>query len=99
MLISRRAAFVRNLAVAVVNGAISLAILLIAPLGLASVVTNTFLIAVASFFTAQMADRVVLFLQGDRVEVEQLRRSSYAQPPQMVEQTHPTDLLDPKDRS
>lgn len=42
MYISTRAAVVRNLATAITNGAITLTLLLIAPLGLAAVIGNTF---------------------------------------------------------
>jgi len=61
-----RPAFVRNVLVAGTNGAITLIILLIAPLGLAAVIMNTALVTVASFFMGQTADRVVGFLQNDR---------------------------------
>lgn len=64
MFLSPRVAFVRNLAVALFNGAIALVILLIAPMGLAGVITNTVMIAIASFFNATACDRVVLFLQS-----------------------------------
>lgn len=59
MYLSTRAAVVRNLATAVVNGAITLVLLLIAPLGLAAVIGNTFLITIASFFVGTFADLVV----------------------------------------
>jgi len=64
MFLSPRIALVRNLAVALFNGAIALVILLIAPMGLAGVITNTVMIAIASFFNATACDRVVLFLQS-----------------------------------
>lgn len=66
MYISPRFAQVRNLAVAIVNGTITLVILLIAPLGLAAVIINTALVTLSSYITAITADRVVLFLQSDR---------------------------------
>ena len=62
MFISFRAAKVRNLSVASVNGSVTLIILLIAPLGLAAVIINTLLVAVASYGVGQMADRVILWL-------------------------------------
>ncbi|WP_416672137.1 CRISPR-associated protein Csx18 [Egbenema bharatensis] len=69
-----RVAQVRNAAVALVNGAITLVILLIAPLGLAAVMMNTLLVMVATYFTGMAADRVVGFLQPARSRrVEQLR--------------------------
>jgi Tfp pilus assembly protein PilV len=58
---------VRNIVVAVTNGTITLVILLIAPLGLAAVIANTVMVAFATFFVAQTADRVILFLQRDRL--------------------------------
>jgi hypothetical protein len=76
MYLSRQAAQVRNLAVASVNGVITLAILLIAPLGLAAVIVNTLLVTVATYMTATTADRVVQFLQGDTKRVEILSQSS-----------------------
>ncbi|CAD5988650.1 hypothetical protein PCC9214_05431 (plasmid) [Planktothrix tepida] len=66
MYISNRAIVVRNFAIAIVNGAITLIILLIAPLGLMAVISNTFLVTVASFFTATIADGVIRFLQASR---------------------------------
>jgi hypothetical protein len=62
MYLNRRAALVRNGAVAGINGTVTLIILLIAPLGLAAVIINTILVTIASFVTATAADRVVLFL-------------------------------------
>lgn len=64
MFLSPRVALVRNVAVAVFNGAIALIILLIAPMGLAGVITNTTMITVASFLNATACDRIVLFLQA-----------------------------------
>ncbi len=90
MYFSPRAAQVRNLSVATVNGAITLIILLIAPMGLAAVVINTLLVTVASYMTAIAADRIVVFLQGDRAQQAELqgrsRRSS------MQRSVDPTDV-------
>jgi len=63
MYITPRAALVRNLAVAVLNGSITLIILLIAPLGLASVIANTLLVTVASYVNATAGDRIIRYLQ------------------------------------
>jgi hypothetical protein len=63
MYLSARAAIVRNAAVALVNGVITLIILLIAPLGLATVIVNTLLVTIASFGSAMAADRTVVYLQ------------------------------------
>jgi len=67
MILTKRAALVRNIVVAVTNGTITLVILLIAPLGLAAVIANTVMVAFATFFVAQTTDRVILFLQRDRL--------------------------------
>ena len=63
MHLSTRAAVVRNLSTAIVNGAITLTLLLIAPLGLAAVIGNTFLVTTASFFVGTFADMVVDWLR------------------------------------
>lgn len=62
MKFSSKALLVRNTACAVVNGAITLILLLIAPLGLAAVVTNTFLVTLSTFFVCTVADKVVVWL-------------------------------------
>jgi hypothetical protein len=75
MYISARIALVRNLAVAFLNGTIALIILLIAPLGLAAVITTTVLITVASLVNATASDRVILFLQsGEHKNDSNLRK-------------------------
>ncbi|MBE9142336.1 CRISPR-associated protein Csx18 [Planktothrix mougeotii] len=66
MYISSRAIVVRNFAIAIVNGTVTLIILLIAPLGLMAVISNTFLVTVATFFTATIADGIIRFLQPSR---------------------------------
>ncbi|MBD2482823.1 CRISPR-associated protein Csx18 [Planktothrix sp. FACHB-1365] len=66
MYISSRAIVVRNFAIAIVNGTITLIILLIAPVGLAAVISNTFLVTIATFFTATIADGIIRFLQPSR---------------------------------
>ena len=58
MYTTSRAANVRNLSIALINGTVTLIILLIAPLGLAAVVTNTFLVTAATFLTATAADQI-----------------------------------------
>jgi hypothetical protein len=63
MFLSPQAALVRNALVAGTNGALTLVILLIAPLGLAAVLMNTLLVVAASFTTACFSDRIILFLQ------------------------------------
>ena len=66
MYLTPRSAQVRNIAVATVNGSITLVILLIAPLGLAAVIFNTLLVTFASYGTATLADRIILYLQGGK---------------------------------
>jgi hypothetical protein len=57
---------VRNVLLAGTNGAITLVILLIAPLGLAAVIINTLLVTAATFITGYVSDWVIVFLQRDR---------------------------------
>jgi hypothetical protein len=68
MYLSHRAALVRNLAVALLNGGITLIILLIAPLGLAAVIINTLLVTIASFANATAGDTIVRFLQPTQIK-------------------------------
>lgn len=69
MFISSRGALVRNGVLAVINGGITLVILLIAPLGLAAVIVNTVLVSAATLMAGFLVDRVVVYLypvpQGD----------------------------------
>jgi hypothetical protein len=67
MYLSSRAIFIRNLIVSGVNGAITLILLLIAPLGLAAVLTNTVLIAASTFATCSLGDLVVGWLLHSRI--------------------------------
>ncbi|GAB4335137.1 MAG: hypothetical protein OHK0047_24190 [Leptolyngbyaceae cyanobacterium] len=88
MYLTARSAQVRNLAVAAVNGAITLVILLIAPLGLAAVVINTLLVTVATYATATIADRIVRYLQPDVRQAELIDRSQRSS----LQRPHPNDL-------
>ena len=56
----------RNISVSIVNGTITLIILLIAPLGMMAVIINTLLVTVATYTVTIAADRVIKFLQRDR---------------------------------
>jgi len=78
MYISSRTVLVRNSAVAIINGCITLIILLIAPLGLMAVITNTLLVTIATYIVCFTADRVLLFLQRGR-EPNTLYRSRQAE--------------------
>ncbi|WP_286392370.1 CRISPR-associated protein Csx18 [Pseudanabaena mucicola] len=65
--LTAKVARVRNLSVSVANGAISLVILLIAPMGLFAVIVNTLLIVVATYGTLTVSDRILVYLlQDDR---------------------------------
>lgn len=68
MYITSRASTIRNFSLAAVNGTITLIILLIAPLGLAAVISNTFLVTVATFFASTIADQIVRYLQPSRAK-------------------------------
>ncbi len=76
MYLTPRYALVRNVLVTLFNGGITLSILLIAPLGLAAVITNTLLIMASTLVMSTMADRVVRFLQSERLTVESLPNDS-----------------------
>lgn len=65
MYISPRTTLVRNVSVSIVNGGITLIILLIAPLGLMAVIINTVLVALTTYIISVGADRVMAFLQRD----------------------------------
>ncbi|AFY77565.1 MAG: hypothetical protein IGR93_04940 [Hydrococcus sp. C42_A2020_068] len=62
MYLSLRATFVRNVVVAGVNGAITLILLLIAPLGLAAVIVNTVMVTASTFVVCTLGDLVVAWL-------------------------------------
>ena len=64
MYINQRSQLVRNIALAIANGGITLIILLIAPLGLAAVIINTILITVSTFVTATASDKIIKYLHG-----------------------------------
>jgi len=62
LFITAKGAFIRNLAAALVNGTITLILLLIAPLGLAAVIFNTILVTLSTFMVNSLGDRVVQWL-------------------------------------
>jgi hypothetical protein len=62
LVITAKGAFIRNLATALVNGTITLILLLIAPLGLAAVIFNTILVTLSTFMVNSLGDRVVQWL-------------------------------------
>lgn len=80
MYISSRAASIRNLALSATNGAVSLVILLIAPLGFAAVIINTILIVVTTYITATAADRIIRYLSSSTTQqAELLSRTNQSQ--------------------
>lgn len=57
--ITLQGAFVRSTLLSIINGGITLTILLIAPLGLAAVIANTVLITVCTFMVNSFSEIVV----------------------------------------
>ncbi|WP_434687040.1 CRISPR-associated protein Csx18 [Pseudanabaena minima] len=60
-----KVARVRNISVSAANGAISLTILLIAPMGLFAVIVNTLLIVAATYGCLTVSDRILVYLLRD----------------------------------
>ncbi|MGQ9866931.1 MAG: CRISPR-associated protein Csx18 [Pseudanabaenaceae cyanobacterium] len=79
MFISPRTAQFRNLALALTNEIVTLVILLIALLGLAAVIINTALVALATYGTGTIADRLIQYLQSGSEPRNTLRSSGRAQ--------------------
>ncbi len=86
MYISSRAAQLRNISLAIVNGTITLIILLIAPLGLAAVLINTLLVTFSTYLVSTFADRVIAWLlpsqqaellSEERLQQQRLSRSKF----------------------
>ena len=80
MYISSRATSVRNASVSITSGSITLIILLIAPLGLATVIINALLVTVATYAVSSVADQVISWLlppsQAERIsQVNSLQQS------------------------
>jgi hypothetical protein len=63
--LTAKMARVRNISVSVANGAISLTILLIAPMGLFAVIVNTLLIVAATYGGLMVSDRILVYLLRD----------------------------------
>ena len=76
MYLSARALQVRNASIAVINGAITLVILLIAPLGLTAVIINTVLVTIATYTTGTIVDRIVGSIVGSSQSDRPLSPSS-----------------------
>ncbi|WP_448526978.1 CRISPR-associated protein Csx18 [Parathermosynechococcus lividus] len=62
--------FIRSLIVACCNGFFTLVILLIAPLGLAAVITTTLLVMVSSFLASVAVDRILKPLSPRRLNYQ-----------------------------
>jgi hypothetical protein len=84
MYISKKAAFVRNVALAGVNGTITLIVLLIAPLGLFAVITNTLLVTASTFLVSTAMDFVAKWLLPP---THPARKMSYWQSEREIEPT------------
>jgi len=84
IILSPRAAFIRNAIVSGVSGTITLVILLIAPLGLVAVMTNTLLVTCACYFTNSIADRIIYYLEpkNDRFSINPADRNTLVPPAQ-----------------
>ncbi len=65
MFISKKALFIRNLSATIINSLITLTLLLIAPLGLASVITNTFAVGISTFIVCTVLDLIAVWLIQD----------------------------------
>ncbi|MGK7883240.1 MAG: CRISPR-associated protein Csx18 [Crocosphaera sp.] len=76
MFISKRAAFVRNVAASAINCVITLILLLIAPLGLAAVITNTFLVTLSTFIICTLCDLIVVWLSVSPPPKQVINQSS-----------------------
>lgn len=82
----------RNMITALLNGAATLMILLIAPLGLAAVITNTILVMIASYFGGEVTDFVIGALRGEDIDVELLPRERSSS--SAMERRRRVDLVD-----
>jgi hypothetical protein len=95
MYLSKRSAQVRNLAIALVNGAVTLVILLIAPLGLMAVIVNTVLVVVTTYITATVGDRVIRYLQTDTpLRAELINPVNSSEPVQVSRRVDPSSAIE-----
>jgi hypothetical protein len=91
MYLSVRGILIRHIAVAFLNGMITLVILLIAPLGLAAVITNTLMVVIATLVSSAFIDGVVRFLRPAEAE---MLRNAQGQKPASVIPNHNYDEID-----
>ena len=82
-----------SLITALINGSITLAILLIAPLGLAAVITNTILVMIASLFSGSLAEILMGFLSSPEIDVEILPERGASKPSSAIEQRRGSEEL------
>lgn len=94
MYLTPKTAFVRNLAAAILNGTITLIILLIAPLGLLAVIVNTLLISLSTFLVCAAGDRLVLWLSPSVRDHERLGNTPFQTE---IPPLNKTKRLDPGD--
>ncbi len=90
MYVSHKASFVRNVAAALINGIITLIILLIAPLGLAAVIVNTGLVAFSTFAVATGVDWIVLWL----LRSSHYEHFSFKEPRRQIRYYSPQETID-----
>lgn len=77
MHLNTRATFVKNVSAAVVNGTVTLIILLIAPLGLAAVIVNTLLVALSTFMVGMAGDWIMVWLMSGLRHPSHLHQGPY----------------------
>lgn len=92
---------IKNIASAFINGLITLALLLIAPLGLASVIFNTLAVTISTFFVTMSFDLVAWWLiKPHRQEFfdRPLDQENFKPSPLKPQQTLPSRKKRDKDR-
>ena len=77
MYLSFRAAIVRNVVVSGINCVVTLTLLLIAPLGLAAVISNTVMVTLSTLLVCTLGDVVVMWLSRGGQPLFQLSVISY----------------------
>ncbi len=93
-----KAKVLRNLVTATINGLITLAILLIAPLGLAAVITNTILVTIASFFSGSLTEAIMDLLSSSEIDVEVLPEERQSKTSTSIEPRRGSESLRRDDR-
>ncbi|MFS8911527.1 CRISPR-associated protein Csx18 [Synechococcus sp. H60.3] len=93
-----KAKVLRNFVTATINGLITLVILLIAPLGLAAVITNTILVAIASFFSGSLTEAIMDLLSSSEIDVEVLPEERQSKTSTSIEPRRGSESLHRDDR-